>query len=125
MLLLLLPTPGVAAKTYGLGGFACRQCPTNMQATQALSGSYYTATGFTNPLACVTKIGYGYNGRIATQCAIDSYNDEGNRETCKKCPYGTRTTGVDSAQKTANDCGIAEGFGYHYGVVQPCPAGES
>lgn len=114
---------GVAAKTYGLGGFACRQCPTNMKTDPTLSAAYYVTNGYTNPLACVTKVGYGYNGRIATQCPIDSYNDEGNRHTCTKCDYGLRTTGVDTAQKDTNDCGIAEGFGYHNSMVQPCPIG--
>jgi hypothetical protein len=123
--LLLLLLPGVANKTYGLGGFACRQCPTNMQATQALSAAYSATNGFTDPLACVTKTGYGYNGRIATQCAIDSFNAAGNRMTCTKCPYGTRTNGTAANQGLDTDCGIAEGFGFHNSVIQPCPMGES
>lgn len=115
---------GVKTKTYGLGGYACRQCPTNMQASAAASPSAYVATdGNTDPLACVTIDGFGYNGRIATQCPIDSWNPAKNRETCKKCGYGLVTDGTAAHQIAATDCGIAPGFGYNNSVVQPCPIG--
>jgi hypothetical protein len=121
---------GVANLTYGLAAFPCRDCPTGMETSKTAtpSSGFYTVSssgsGFTSPMACVTKQGFGYNGRVATQCPAGSYNAGGNYGTCTKCPVG-RTTSTDPAkQATDADCYIAPGYGFHDSVIQPCPVGE-
>lgn len=81
---------GVASKTTGLAAYPCRACPAGMQTDIALfnSNAYKAANGFHDPKACVTKVGFGYNGRIASQCRPDSYNAAGNYATCTQCPTG-------------------------------------
>lgn len=81
---------GVSNKTTGLAAYPCRACPAGMQTSVSLTNSntYHATNGFYDPKACVTKVGYGYNGRVATQCRPDSYNAAGNYGTCTQCPTG-------------------------------------
>jgi hypothetical protein len=84
------------------------------------------AEGFISALACVTKAGFGYNGRIAQECDQGTYNAADTRSTCTPCSYGFTTNGV-GVGITEADCGPAAGFGY-YNVsgtpnLVPCPIG--
>jgi hypothetical protein len=74
---------GVAgAKVYGLAQSPCKLCPAGTKADTAITGGWYTAykatNGFFDPLACVTKPGYGWDGRVATLCAKGWYNEGNN-----------------------------------------------
>ena len=77
---------GVANTSYGLAAYPCRDCPSGMQTSTSLpnSAAFKSDNGFTSPMACVTKAGFGYNGRMATQCPAGSYNAAGNYGTCTK-----------------------------------------
>jgi hypothetical protein len=81
---------GVKEKTTGLAAYPCRACPAGMETDDQNipSKSYLATNGFIDPKACVTKVGFGYNGRVATQCRPDSYNAAGNYGTCTQCPTG-------------------------------------
>jgi hypothetical protein len=78
---------GAAGELPGLTASPCRPCPegTVTSLSYPTSAAYYesdtsvspAAGGFTNPLACVTKPGYGYNGRVATRCSAGSWNPAG------------------------------------------------
>lgn len=129
---------GVSNITYGLTPAPCRDCPSGMTAvnnatTFPNSTQYYYgansalgAEGFISALACVTKAGFGYNGRIAQECDQGTYNAADTRSTCTPCSYGFTTNGV-GVGITEADCGPAAGFGY-YNVsgtpnLVPCPIG--
>jgi hypothetical protein len=116
-----------------------RDCPANMVANSTAGtnrSAWYitdttvtpTASGFYNVLACVTKDGWGYNGRIAQQCDQGTYNVRDNRATCTSCPFGFTTANV-GAGYTQADCGIAAGYGWYNqtGMIAnasvPCPIG--
>ena len=118
---------GVANTTYGLAAYPCRDCPAGMQTSASLSASaaFKSANGFTSPMACVTKAGYGYNGRVATKCAAGSYNADGNYGTCTQCPVGYSTPDAAASQVAQSDCTIAVGYGFYNNAVIPCPVGES
>jgi hypothetical protein len=68
---------GVKSKTTGLAAYPCRACPAGMETSDSLAsentdaGLAYAAfkatNSYTDPKACVTKVGFGYNGRVATQ----------------------------------------------------------
>lgn len=122
-----------SAKVYGLAQTPCKLCPAGMKVDDTLTDvtyvTYKTTNGFFDPLACVTLPGYGYDGRVATQCAKGWYNAGDNYLACTQCGYGLTT---DAAGKTANtDCKSAPGFGYYNGTdwatgdgkMQQCPAG--
>jgi hypothetical protein len=87
-----------------------------------------STSGFISALACVTKDGFGYNGRIAQQCDKGTYNTKDTRSTCTACDYGLTTPDV-GAGVTVADCGLAPGFGYvnntgtGNSAVAPCPVG--
>lgn len=118
---------GVKDLTYGLAAFPCRDCPAGMETstTAAPSSTFYTAgSGFTSPMACVTKAGYGYNGRVATKCPAGSYNAGGNYATCTKCAAGLTTADDASLQTTSSDCKLGPGYGFHNNAIVPCPIGE-
>jgi hypothetical protein len=121
---------GVANITYGLGAYPCRECPAGMQTSVSLPNSfafYFSegdVAGFTNPMACVTKPGYGYNGRVATACPAGSYNDAGNYGTCTKCLAGFSTPANPEQQVSGANCAVAQGYGFHDGAIVPCPVGE-
>lgn len=125
---------GVQNITYGLAAFPCRDCPGGMITNSSLpnSGAYWVVDttsvtplgGFTSPMACVTRAGFGYNGRVATKCPAGSYNAAGTYGTCRKCPYGLTTTNDAERQVSIDDCKLAPGFGFHDNVIQPCPIGE-
>jgi hypothetical protein len=118
---------GVTDTTYGLAAYPCRDCPAGMvTTTSAPSSPYKKDNGYNSPLACVTKVGYGYNGRVAAQCPVGSYNAGGNYLTCDKCPVGTTTVSDPNSQKTDADCKVAPGYGPSgtNGAIIPCPVGE-
>lgn len=84
---------GAANKTYGLAIFPCRDCPANMVTSKSLTPEYWSnttapdntaQTGFTNSKACLTKPGYGYDGRGGTICPIGQYNPGGNVNNCQQ-----------------------------------------
>lgn len=119
---------GVAGTTYGLNTNPCRDCPSGMQTEgTAPSINFVDAdtAGYYDPKACVTKAGFGYNGRIATACQQGYYNGGSNYDQCTACPYGTTTVvgtpGTD--QNELADCFIAPGFGKEDGVIRVCPVG--
>lgn len=71
-----------SAKVYGLAQTPCKLCPAGMKVDDTLTDvtyvTYKTTNGFFDPLACVTLPGYGYDGRVATQCAKGWYNAGNN-----------------------------------------------
>jgi hypothetical protein len=69
-----------ANQVFGLAQMPCKICPTGTEVTaNAEKIALYRATkGFFNPLACVTKAGYGWDGRVATQCPKGWYNAADN-----------------------------------------------
>jgi hypothetical protein len=74
---------GVTGKVYGLAQTPCKLCPagTVVDSTKPPSSNYLeTLKGFWDPLACVTKPGYGWDGRVATVCAKGWYNAGNNYE---------------------------------------------
>lgn len=122
---------GVAGKTNGVSAMPCRDCPSGMETKvgNAMSDMFKDGTsgGYYDSRACVTKVGYGYNGRIATKCQVGSWNAGGNNATCTACGYGktTESWGVDGAgQDAVDDCVVAAGFGTYSGVIQTCPKGS-
>ncbi len=116
---------GVSNTTYGLAAYPCRDCPAGMQTmATAPSSNYKSDNGYTSPAACVTKAGFGYNGRVATQCPVGSYNSAGNYGTCTQCPAGYTTNANATEQVAQSDCKVAAGYGYYNGAVIPCPVGE-
>jgi len=117
---------GVSNQTYGLAAYPCRDCPAGMMTSTDLqnSNNYKAANGFTSPLACVTKAGYGYNGRVANQCPANAYNPAGNYGTCTQCAVGLITSGSPAEQVDAANCTLAPGYGFHDNAIQLCPVGE-
>lgn len=79
--------------------------------------------GFTSERACVTQDGYGYSARIASPCAVGTYNPRDTYSSCSACPTGLTTSGV-GAGRTIADCGLAAGYGFHSGAVTACPLGK-
>jgi hypothetical protein len=71
-----------ALKVYGLAQMPCKICPAGTEVTKNAGkiASYKAAKGFFNPLACVTKAGFGWDGRVATQCPRGWYNAADNYE---------------------------------------------
>lgn len=73
---------GVADKVYGLAQTPCKLCPAGTKADNDLADAntlagyqaIRAANGFFNPLACVTKPGYGWDGRVASLCPKGWYN---------------------------------------------------
>jgi hypothetical protein len=120
---------GVKSKTYGLSANPCRDCPPSMitDNSQAPGQTHFATVGFTDPLACVTRPGYGYNGRASFQCRAGSWNAGNNYAACTECGVGYTTATATPAtdQNAAADCLIARGYGLENGQVQPCPIGES
>lgn len=102
----------------------CAAGPAGMKTNETAipSSTYLVTHGFTDPRACVTKAGHGYNGRSAPKCAVGFWNDGNNYAPCNPCDPGltTASTGSDKAA----DCKTALGFGYHDLAVVPCPLGE-
>lgn len=95
--------------------------------TYNTSASFFTNNsdgtyGFTSVKACVTQDGYGYNGRVAQQCAKGTYNNKDNYNDCTPCIYGLTTSDV-GAGVTDADCGMAPGFGLDGTVIRECPIG--
>lgn len=96
-----------------------------MQTSRTLNASaaYATPDGYTDPQACVTKPGYGYDGRAANPCAAGSYNAAGNYGLCTQCPSGLTTSTIPEQQASMADCKMAPGYGLIDNVVQMCRAG--
>lgn len=126
---------GVANITYGLSVLPCRACPGPGMQTSTLSplSMQYWASdgisgrqGFTHPLACVTKPGYGYQGRSANKCPVGSFNSGGSYDSCSPCPRpGLSTPDAASGQVSVDNCTLAPGYGFHDNAIVPCPIGES
>ncbi|WIA10380.1 hypothetical protein OEZ85_010572 [Tetradesmus obliquus] len=119
---------GVTDKVYGLAQTPCKLCPagTQVSATLAASdppgyGAYLATKGFFNPLACVTKPGYGWDGRVATPCPRGWYNGGDNYKACTQCDYGLTTANPESTSIGA--CLSAPGFGKYDLKMMQCPAG--
>jgi hypothetical protein len=72
-----------AAKVFGLAQMPCKICPAGTvvttDATKQLT-TKVTGGGYYHPLACVTQVGYGWDGRVATQCPRGWYNAGDNYE---------------------------------------------
>jgi hypothetical protein len=95
-----------------------------MQTSVSLSASaaFNSDNGFTSPMACVTKAGYGYNGRVANKCPAGSYNGAGNYGTCTQCPVGYSTPDAAESQVAQSDCTIAVGYGSARQRCHPLPS---
>lgn len=67
-------------KVYGLAQTPCKLCPagTQVDGTQSPSSDLLATKGFYGPLACVTKAGYGWDGRVASLCAKGWFNPGNN-----------------------------------------------
>lgn len=127
---------GATSIMYGLSATPCNFCAIGMETRRDLvdkdatykafySADSATTGGFTSPLACVTKAGYGYDGRIANKCLVGSYNAGGNYKACTSCGVTGLTTLDDASKQTSQaDCGISVGYGRHDGAIQACPLGE-
>jgi hypothetical protein len=115
---------GVANATFGLAAYPCRNCPAGMETSATASAAYLAANGYVNPLACVTKAGYGWNGRVANKCPAGSYNAAGNYGTCTQCAPGLSTVDDAAVQIDSTACKVAQGYGYYNNQVVPCPVGE-
>jgi hypothetical protein len=79
-------------------------------------------------MACVTKAGWGYNGRNSYKCDKGTYNDKDTYSNCKPCTFGLTTAGLAAGVKQS-DCGIAPGYGYEFTAfynttIVECPIGE-
>lgn len=125
---------GAPNTTYGLSAFPCRDCSVGMVANTvyASSAAYFRVDnntspprgGFISPMACVTRPGFGFNGRTASKCPVGTYNPPGTLTSCAKCPYGLSTRDDPESQVSAGNCTLAAGFGFHSNSVVPCPIGE-
>lgn len=85
-------------------------------------------SGFVSPYACVTKAGWGYNGRNSYKCDKGYYNNKDTYSECKPCKFGLTTAGLGLGVKES-DCGIAPGYGYGFTAyynssIVECPIGE-
>lgn len=128
----MLPNSSCADVTGSLS--VCLAGPTNMVTSKdgdySNSAQFYIkqgdAEGYTDVKACVTKDGYGYNGRNSQPCEAGTYNARNTYDTCKPCGFGLTTEGVSKGITFAS-CGLAAGFGYDavLKAVVPCPIGES
>lgn len=117
---------GAAKKIPGLAVYPCRDCPAGMKTDSALASTtqYWAAgKGATDPLACVTKSGYGYNGRTANLCPAGSYNTGGNRDPCTQCTGGL--TNIVKGSDAATSCKVPPGSGWIGNQVVSCPVGTS
>lgn len=132
---------GASGDKFGLEAAPCTACPNNMVTIKPTGNPSFPAPssppfysdadgiagcdgGFTDPKACVTKPGYGYDGRISYKCPPGSFNEGGNRKACQQCPYGRTTTDIATQQTSEANYGIAPGFGFHDGAIVLCPIGE-
>lgn len=65
---------GSADFAYGVGVSPCRQCPTNMVTGPLASANPSVKNndgdGFTSALACQTRPGYGWDGRVSTEVSL-------------------------------------------------------
>lgn len=88
---------------------------------QAPSSNYYdiATQGFYDQLACVTQLGYGYNGRM---CPKGQYNDVYGYGECIKCPDGSTT--VSEGSTSANQCVAMPGYAKVNGKFILCPEGK-
>lgn len=118
---------------YGLQPMPCVPCPAGMITSVDLpnsarfwasNGGNPPRQGFTDPLACVTPGGYGYDGLKASRCPAGSFNPPGGYGTCTQCPIGLSTPRDPAAQMSIDNCTIGPGFGFHNGAVRLCPIGE-
>lgn len=82
------------------------------------------AEGFTNPAACWTEPGYGYDGAAgsALQCLEGTFNAGNNFERCQSCPFGFTTSGKGATSEI--QCQVKKGYGIVDSVMQECPKSE-
>lgn len=116
--------PGVASRTYGLAANPCKPCSTGLEITST-SASGHTdpaSGGIIDAAACVTKPGWGWDGRISTECPKGSWAVGGDLSPCTECGFGLTTVGT--ATNASASCLLAEGYGSVSGVLQLCPIGE-
>lgn len=98
--------------------------------TNPISSGFYKADnstpprgGFTAQGACVTRPGWGVVNNVPTPCPVGSWSAGDSGDPCTACGFGL-TTGANSTQASAAECGIAPGFGWLRNSVAPCPVGE-
>ncbi|WIA44263.1 hypothetical protein OEZ86_010566 [Tetradesmus obliquus] len=101
---------GAASKAYGLRQSPCTDCPLGM-VTDSNDAAYKNTANnaFTDPRACKTPAGFGFDGVQAVICARGTWNDGGAdpADRCKPCAEGTTTkTGTYDAINVngANKC---------------------
>lgn len=80
--------------------------------------------GFTSKWACVTRPGWGFNGRWSFPCEKGSFNSGDNWYDCTPCPGIGQTTAAAGAGVKVSDCGTAPGYGFQAGAIAACPIGE-
>lgn len=121
---------GVSNVTYGLAVLPCRDCPAGMltNASVPSSAAYWASDGagrqgFTSPLACITRAGWGWNGRTASKCPAGSYSP-GGLASCTPCPEWGSTPDDASAQVDLANCTLTVGYGFHDNAIVPCPVGR-
>lgn len=125
---------GLPSLMYGLQPSPCRPCPAGMVTSRLLpnsarfwasDGGSPPRQGFTDPLACVTQAGWGYDGIKSSPCRAGYWNAAGTYSTCTACPVGLSTPNgpAGTAQVSVDNCTIAPGYGFHDGVVRLCPKG--
>lgn len=122
---------GVSSMTAGLAPNPCRDCPAGMQTSLDLpaSAAYWASDGagkqgFTSPLACVTRPGYGYNGFSGIKCPVGWFNAAGNLQPCVKCQIGLTTPDDAASQVSQENCNPAPGYGVYGNSIVACPVGE-
>lgn len=115
---------GVASVTYGLAANPCKPCPSGLTITSSSATGLTDSTsgGITDAAACVTQAGWGWDGRISTECPKGSWAVGGDLSPCTECGFGQTTANTGSVSVAA--CALAEGYGAVSGVIQLCPIGE-
>lgn len=122
---------GVGNITGGLAANPCRECPIGMHTSRDIpaNGAYWASDaagkqGFTSPLACVTKPGFGFNGLSAVKCPVGYCNPPGNYQPCRRCPVGLSTPDDAASQVSQDNCTLGPGYGLHGNRIIECPVGE-
>jgi hypothetical protein len=112
---------GVSGITHGLDINPCIPCPPNL-VTIAGRGYGDATWGFTDPAACVTPPGYGYNGMGGEPCPLGTWSSGYDTNPCTPCEAGLTTLSTGATSAAA--CVVAPGFGvFEDGNVQQCPKG--
>lgn len=139
------------ANSYGISGdkkfgrsiTPCTACPTNMKTGMFVDDTAFKVTqinsanvlatspvtvqttdGYWSVEACATQPGYGYYAGSSQICPAGTYNDQGNKNPCTPCPFGTTTDSANTINVDADACSVyIQGYGLVNGATALCPVG--